>query len=94
MPAHPDISAGTEKAQPKSIETDPGNFDHTDGEIGRAYDGEPILPAYKGTNADLLPKILRLYLPEGSVVADVTYGCPDLHMGVLARLSAGPRVRV
>ena len=27
-----------------------------------------------GNNADLFPKILKLYVPKGSVVADVTYG--------------------
>jgi hypothetical protein len=34
----------------------------------------PILTATRGTNADLLPQILELYVPEGSVIADVTYG--------------------
>ena len=33
-----------------------------------------ILSAHVGTNADLLPHILRLYVPEGSTIADVTYG--------------------
>lgn len=33
-----------------------------------------VLTATTGTNADLLPKIFRLYVPEGSRVADVTYG--------------------
>jgi hypothetical protein len=32
------------------------------------------LTAYTGTNADLLPHILGLYVKEGSVIADVTYG--------------------
>lgn len=30
--------------------------------------------AHIGTNADLFPKILELHVPEGSVVADVTFG--------------------
>jgi tRNA G10 N-methylase Trm11 len=34
----------------------------------------PLLTAITGTNADLLPIILGLYVPEGSIVADVTYG--------------------
>jgi tRNA G10 N-methylase Trm11 len=34
----------------------------------------PTLTAITGTNADLLPQILGLYVPEGSVVADATYG--------------------
>ncbi len=35
---------------------------------------EVVLTATIGTNADLLPHILGLYVPEGSRVADVTYG--------------------
>lgn len=35
---------------------------------------EIVLTATTGTNADLLPSIFRLYVPEGSRVADVTYG--------------------
>lgn len=34
----------------------------------------PILTATTGTNADLFPNILQMYVKEGSVVADVTYG--------------------
>ena len=34
----------------------------------------PITTAQIGTNADLVPDILSLYIPEGSVVADVTFG--------------------
>ena len=34
----------------------------------------PILTALMGSNADLFPKILELYIPEGSIIADVTYG--------------------
>lgn len=34
----------------------------------------PIFTAYVGTNRHLLPKILSLYVPPGSVIADVTYG--------------------
>lgn len=34
----------------------------------------PTLTACTGTNADLLPLIFGLYVPEGSTVADVTYG--------------------
>lgn len=34
----------------------------------------PILTAHVGTNADLFPRILELYVREGSVIADVTYG--------------------
>lgn len=33
-----------------------------------------ILSAKAGTNADLFPDVLALYVPEGSVIADVTYG--------------------
>jgi len=33
-----------------------------------------IFSAYIGNNADIFPKILALYVPVGSLVADVTYG--------------------
>jgi len=33
-----------------------------------------VLSAYVGTNADVFPYVLSLHVPEGSVVADVTYG--------------------
>lgn len=33
-----------------------------------------ILSATVGTNADIFPKILQLYVPKHSVVADVTFG--------------------
>ncbi len=33
-----------------------------------------IMSAYVGTNEELFPKILALHVPEGSLVADVTYG--------------------
>src|ERR1700752_2817572 len=33
-----------------------------------------IFSAHQGTNDDLFPQILALYVPKGSIVADVTYG--------------------
>lgn len=33
-----------------------------------------ILSAYQGVNADVFPRVLSLYVPAGSRVADVTYG--------------------
>jgi len=33
-----------------------------------------VLTAHRGNNADLFPQILALYVPEGSIIADVTYG--------------------
>jgi hypothetical protein len=36
--------------------------------------GGPLLTARVGTNADLFPHILALYVPQGSRIADVTYG--------------------
>ena len=33
----------------------------------------PIYTAKIGTNADLFPDILQIYVPKGSTVADVTY---------------------
>jgi hypothetical protein len=34
----------------------------------------PILTAKQGTNADLFPDILKLYVPENSLILDMTYG--------------------
>lgn len=33
-----------------------------------------ICSAYVAANADVFPKVLRLHVPEGATVADVTYG--------------------
>lgn len=33
-----------------------------------------IFSAHQGTNDDLFPKVMSLYVPKGSTVADVTYG--------------------
>src|SRR5437867_573820 len=33
-----------------------------------------IFTAYQGLNSDAFPKVLGLYAPRGSTVADVTYG--------------------
>lgn len=35
---------------------------------------ELIFSAYQATNHEVFPHILKLYVPEGSLVADVTYG--------------------
>lgn len=35
---------------------------------------ELVLSSYQGTNADVFPQVLSLYVPLGSTVADVTYG--------------------
>lgn len=35
---------------------------------------ELVFSAYVGDNAEVFPQILHLYVPEGSVVADVTHG--------------------
>lgn len=35
---------------------------------------EFVFTATIGTNADLFPEIVRLYVPEGSLIADVTFG--------------------
>ena len=44
----------------------------------RVNNGEPstdlVFSAYEGSNELIFPKILSLYVPPGSVVADVTYG--------------------
>ena len=34
----------------------------------------PIVTGHMGTNAELFPVIFEMYVPKGSVVADVTYG--------------------
>ncbi|MDD9863302.1 MAG: DNA methyltransferase [Gammaproteobacteria bacterium] len=33
-----------------------------------------VVSAYVGTNADVFPDILKLHIPEGTTIADVTYG--------------------
>lgn len=33
-----------------------------------------VFSAQEGTNSGLFPEILRLYVPDGSIIADVTYG--------------------
>ena len=33
-----------------------------------------VVSAYVGNNADIFPNVLSLHVPEGSKVADVTYG--------------------
>lgn len=35
---------------------------------------ELVLSAYSGTNADLFPKVLKLHVPKGSSICDITYG--------------------
>jgi len=34
----------------------------------------PVLTGIVGTNADLFPSILKMYVADGAIVADVTYG--------------------
>lgn len=34
----------------------------------------PVMTSMIGDNADLFPSILNIYVPDGSVIADVTYG--------------------
>lgn len=38
------------------------------------HQGDPVLTAVTGTNADLLARAFRLYIPPGSAVIDATYG--------------------
>ena len=33
-----------------------------------------VVSAYVGNNAEIFPNVLRLHVPEGSKIADVTYG--------------------
>src|SRR5688500_5995505 len=35
---------------------------------------KPLLTCLQGSNSDLFPLALRLYVPPGSRIADVTYG--------------------
>ena len=35
---------------------------------------QPVRTLYRGTNADLLVDVVRLYIPDGALVADVTWG--------------------
>jgi hypothetical protein len=34
----------------------------------------PTVTGIVGTNADLFPLILKMYIPSGAIIADVTYG--------------------
>ncbi|HRT29879.1 MAG TPA: DNA methyltransferase [Kiritimatiellia bacterium] len=49
-----------------------------DKKTGRTAKGLPtnelVFSAYQGTNADVFPHVLKLHVPLGSRVADVTYG--------------------
>jgi hypothetical protein len=57
-----------------SLDLDGAEQTRDDGESQpAATESSPTITTAKvGTNADLFPDILRLYVPEGSVVADVT----------------------
>jgi hypothetical protein len=35
---------------------------------------DPVRTLYRGTNADLLVDVARLYIPDGALVADITWG--------------------
>ena len=35
---------------------------------------KPVRTLYRGTNADLLVDVARLYIPDGALVADVCWG--------------------
>jgi hypothetical protein len=54
------------------------NLEEMDNEKKRTARGvstsDLVMSAYVSDNADVFPKILSLYVPEGSVIADVTYG--------------------
>jgi len=54
------------------------SFVETIKESGRIQGGETtsnlVVSAYVGANEDIFPKILRLHVPEGATVADVTFG--------------------
>lgn len=41
---------------------------------GGVSTSEVLMSAHQGGNADLFPKILELFVPDGSRIADVTYG--------------------
>ncbi|MDX2161918.1 MAG: DNA methyltransferase [bacterium] len=41
---------------------------------GGSASTELIFSAYQGNNADVFPKVLALHVPDGAVIADVTYG--------------------
>ena len=66
------IPADSERLEPSSTALSPGKRRRS------VTNGDPsndlVLSAYTGSNESLFPKILELYVPPGSVVADVTYG--------------------
>lgn len=65
-------------------EDEPEDDDPTDPELEpvgtkrRTPAGQPttdlILSCHRGSNAEVFPQILKLYVPEGSIVADTTFG--------------------
>lgn len=40
----------------------------------RPHNGEPIVSAHTGNNADLFADVARLYIPDGALVLDCTWG--------------------
>lgn len=48
--------------------------DNSESHLGEAESSSIVMTAKVGTNADLFSDILRLYIPDGSIVADVTFG--------------------
>jgi tRNA G10 N-methylase Trm11 len=61
----------------KQMDLPPGSRDRTPSGRKRP-DGVAtsnlVVSAYVGTNADIFPNVLRLHVPEGSKIGDVTYG--------------------
>jgi hypothetical protein len=59
------------KPQPTLFEEQSQNKKRVQGGITTS---NVIVSAYVASNAEIFPKILALHVPEGSIVADVTYG--------------------
>jgi hypothetical protein len=71
--ALPDAEAGTAVLVPNAEPDAPAPAPRRRTQSGRAT-ADVVLSAHAGRNADLFPQVLALHVPEGAVVADVTYG--------------------
>lgn len=73
----PSKSSSRSRARSSSLERPPpiGTRPPTKNDEAYRDDGkEPVYSCYLGGNIYLFPRILRLHVPKGAVVADVTYG--------------------
>ena len=66
-----DNLASHEEMQPNTLFEVSSPSKRTQGGVATS---EVLMSAHQGGNADLFPRILELFIPDGSRIADVTYG--------------------